>query len=184
LILTVANLITLLRVVLIPFFLVALLYQDYKIAFFIFLCAGISDALDGFIARFFKQKTQLGAIMDPIADKLMLATAFISLAVPQKGEAYIIPIWVAVLVLSRDVVIIIFVIIQFLFFDAEIKHFMPSIWGKITTTLQISYAVGVLFFNAFSLPIEVINYLMWLVVAFTLISGFHYLWRARKIEVQ
>ena len=83
---TVANLITLLRVVLIPFFLVALLYQDYRIAFFIFLLAGFTDSLDGFIARFFKQKTKLGAVMDPIADKLMLATAYISLAIPQMGN--------------------------------------------------------------------------------------------------
>lgn len=180
---TVANLITLLRVVLIPFFLVALLYQDYKIAFFIFLLAGFTDSLDGFIARFFRQKTKLGAVMDPIADKLMLATAYISLAVPQKGEAYIIPLWVTILVLSRDIVIIIFVIIQFLFFDSDIQHFMPSIWGKITTTVQISYAVGVLYLNAFFLPEIVINYFMWLVVFFTLISGFHYLWRTRKIEV-
>lgn len=181
---TVANLVTLFRVVLIPFFLAALLYQNYEIAFFIFLCAGISDSLDGFIARFFKQKTMLGAIMDPIADKLLLATAYITLAIPQRGEAYIIPIWVTILILSRDILIIVFVIIQFLFFDSEFEQFMPSIWGKITTTFQISYAVGVLFFNAFYLPLVIVNYLMWFTVGFTLISGFHYLWRTTKIEVK
>jgi len=182
--LTVANLITLLRIVLIPFFLVALLYQNYKLAFIIFLCAGISDSLDGFIARFFKQKTMLGAIMDPIADKLLLATAYIALAFPQEGEAYTIPIWITILVLSRDILIILFVIIQFLFFDSQFEKFMPSIWGKITTTVQISYALSVLLFNAFYFPVIFVNFLLWIVVGFTLLSGFHYLWRTRKIAVQ
>jgi cardiolipin synthase (CMP-forming) len=182
--LTTANLVTLIRILAIPFFLVAVLYSDYKLAFFLFLFAGFTDSLDGFIARFFHQKTQLGAVMDPIADKLMLSTAYIALAIPREGESYIIPIWLTILILSRDILIIMFVVVQFLIFDSSFEKFMPSIWGKITTTFQISYVLAVLFKNSFGLWIQVVDISMWLVVIFTLISGINYLWRSRDIEIQ
>lgn len=181
---TTANLITLIRIIAIPFFLVSILYKDYRLAFFLFLFAGFTDSLDGFIARFFHQKTKLGAVMDPIADKLMLSTAYIALAIPREGENYIIPIWLTILILSRDILIVIFVVIQFLIFDSSFENFMPSVWGKITTTLQIAYALAVLFMNSFGLPAAIVNSLMWSVVVFTIISGIHYLWRSRDIEIQ
>jgi len=146
--------------------------------------AGFTDSLDGFIARFFHQKTKLGAVMDPIADKLMLSTAYIALAIPREGESYIIPIWLTVLILSRDIVIVLFVLVQFLIFDSSLENFMPSIWGKITTTLQIAYALAVLLKNSFGLPLVVVDVGMWSVVIVTLISGVHYLWRSRDIEIQ
>jgi cardiolipin synthase (CMP-forming) len=183
-ILTTANLITLIRIIAIPFFLVAILYKDYRLAFFLFSFAGLTDSLDGFIARFFHQKTRLGAVMDPIADKLLLSTAYISLAIPREGESYIIPIWLTIFILSRDIIIIIFVVIQFLIFDSSLENFMPSFWGKLTTTFQISYAVAVLLKNSYGLPLQIVNLAMWLVVVFTAISGIHYLWRSRDIEVQ
>lgn len=179
---TVANVITLLRVILIPFFLASILYENHKIAFFIFLFAGISDSLDGFIARFFNQKSHLGAVMDPIADKLLLDTAFIALTIPHKGDTYTVPIWVTLLVLSRDFFIILFVLIQFLFFEPTIEKFMPSIWGKITTTVQIFFVILVLLRNSFGFHEDVVDVFLWLTVIFTLISGFHYLWRSTKIE--
>ncbi len=181
---TTANLITLIRIIAVPFFLVSILYKDYKLAFFLFLFAGITDSLDGFIARFFHQKTRLGAVMDTIADKLMLSTAYIALAIHREGESYIIPIWLTILILSRDILIVIFVVIQFLIFDSSLENFMPSVWGKITTTMQIAYALAVLFMNSFGLPAAIVGALMWSVVVFTIISGTHYLWRSRDIEIQ
>jgi len=176
--------VTLIRIIAIPFFLIAILYKDYKLAFFLFTFAGVTDSLDGFIARFFHQKTRLGAVLDPIADKLMLSTAYIALAIPREGESYIIPIWITILILSRDIVIVLFVLVQFLIFDSSLENFMPSIWGKITTTAQIAYALAVLFKNSFGLPLAVVSTGMWAVVVFTLISGIHYLWRSRDIEIQ
>lgn len=181
---TTANLITLIRIIAVPFFLLSILYKDYKLAFFLFLFAGITDSLDGFIARFFHQKTRLGAVLDPIADKVMLSTAFIALAIPREGESYIIPIWVTILILSRDILIVIFVVVQFLIFDSSLENFMPSIWGKITTTMQIAYALAVLLKNSFGLPLGIVETAMWAVVLFTVVSGTHYLWRSRDIEIQ
>lgn len=181
---TTANLVTLIRVVSIPFFLSALLYSNYKLAFFLFLFASLTDSLDGFIARFYHQKTVLGTVMDPIADKLLLSTAFICLAIPREGESYVIPAWVTILVLSRDILIIIWVLIQFLIFDSSFERFMPSTWGKITTTLQISYAVAVLLKNSFGLPLIILYSTMYLVVLFTVISGVHYLWRSKVVDAK
>lgn len=181
---TVANLITLIRVVLIPFFLAALLYGDFKTAFFIFLFAGFTDSLDGFIARFFNQKSVLGSVMDPVADKLLLSTAFICLTIPRSGEVYVIPIWVTLLTFSRDFLIVLFVLIQVLFFDTEIKNFMPSFWGKCTTTVQIAFIISVMLRNSYGLNEILVDVLLFGVVGFTLLSGFHYLWRTRNIEAK
>lgn len=180
---TVANLITLLRLLSVPFFLASLLYGNFKAALFIFLFGGVTDSLDGFIARFFNQKSVLGAVLDPLADKILLSTAFILLTIERPSEVYVIPLWVTILVLSRDIVIIMFVIIQFLFFDADIKNFLPSIYGKCTTTFQISFIIAVLIKNTYGIEKWIVDSFLILVVVFTLISGFHYLWRNRNIEV-
>ena len=106
---SIANWITLVRIVLVPWFAILLINGDFNQALWIFLAAAFSDALDGFVARMFSQKTRLGSYLDPIADKLMLSTAFITLAVLQQ-----IPGWLAVIVISRDVIIIIGVAVLFL----------------------------------------------------------------------
>jgi cardiolipin synthase len=121
-----ANWITLIRIILIPWFTILLINGALNQALWVFLAAAVSDALDGFVARVFSQKTRLGSFLDPIADKLLLSTAFITLAVLNQ-----IPGWLTVIVISRDVVIVVGVAILFLNqLHLDIK---PSIVSKLTT---------------------------------------------------
>jgi hypothetical protein len=101
--LTVPNLLTLARMGLIPFFIIAVLDGQALRALAIFCLAGITDALDGFIARFFGQRSALGAYLDPIADKLLLTSAYVMLAIPGLHSGVLIPIWVTVLVIAPAV---------------------------------------------------------------------------------
>lgn len=172
---TLANILTLFRIVLIPFFVMAAAYDRPDLALLIFLVAGITDSLDGFIARFFNQKTPLGAILDPMADKLMLTSAFVALAIPATGLPYTMPVWVPVLTIARDVVISLLSLILSLVY--EVKNFPPSALGKCTTFFQIAYVVAVLLRNAYGFPLEVVVVIMWGVALFTVASGLHYLWR-------
>jgi len=176
---TLANLLTVFRLILIPFFLMAVFYGHARVALVIFLCAGITDGLDGFIARFFNQRTALGAFLDPMADKLMLTSAFVALAIPETGLAYSIPVWLPVLTIARDVVIVLLSLLLNLAFN--LKQFPPSVPGKMTTFFQISFVVAVLLQNAYFFPSEVVAGLMWTVAFFTVFSGIHYLWRMRSM---
>ncbi len=161
----------------IPFFIMALVYGHAVAAFYIFLIAGITDALDGFIARYFNQRTALGAFLDPAADKLILTSAFVVLALPGLGLSYTIPIWLPVLTIARDVVIVCLTLLLHLTYS--IRNFPPTWPGKATTLFQISYAVGVLLKNAYSLPDWLLLFLLWSVAFLTVVSGFHYIWRMK-----
>lgn len=162
------NLLTLFRIVLVPLFVILLIYGQTFYAFLVFLTAGITDALDGFIARVFSQKTLLGAYLDPIADKLLLVTSYIVLAI-----IGLIPPWLAVLVISRDIVILIGVAVLFL--NHKPIEIRPTILGKISTFAQMGTIVIVLssvqpiaFFHPLLIPV------IYLTAFFTLLSGFHY----------
>ena len=144
-----ANRVTLLRFLLVPFFVGALVYyepgKDYLrlVALFIFLLATATDALDGYIARSRSQKTALGVILDPLADKLLLMSAYIVLAMMKTlPESFRVPPWVSILVLSRDLFIlsgsaIIYLVTQ----DLRVQ---PSVLGKITTFFQMATILVVL----------------------------------------
>ncbi len=175
--LTYANLITILRMATIPFFLMAMIYGHYTTGFFLFVGAGLGDALDGFLARYFRQKTSLGAFLDPMADKLMLTTAYVTLALPNIGLPHPIPVWLPILTICRDVVIVLIALLLHL--HAGIQKFPPSWPGKCTTFFQIAFAVACLIENAFDLPELLVLGLQWTVVFFTTYSGLHYLWRVR-----
>ena len=128
---TFANLLTILRLAVIPFFIVALVYNQPKLACLLFLAAGITDILDGFIARYFKQQTALGAFLDPAADKLMLTSTYVTMAIPATGLAFLIPAWLPVLTIARDVLIVLLTLMLHLTFG--IRNFPPTVPGKITT---------------------------------------------------
>ena len=184
-IVTVPNLLTVFRMVLIPVFVSLLFYQRFVLALAVFVLAGVTDGLDGLLARRFNQKSQLGTILDPIADKLMLVTAFVVLSMrsvfPQPVPSHLpIPFWVTVAVISRDVFILvgaaaINVVTGF-------RGFRPSMLGKINTVIQIS-AIGIIMFAA-SVPYGTGYYLPTLyatVFGFAILSGAHYVFFVSKL---
>lgn len=136
------NLLTLMRLFIIPFLVIAILDGHYRTAFALFILAGISDALDGLLARMLRQKTTLGQYLDPIADKLLLSTLFVVLT-----HVGLIPQYVTVLVFSRDVGILL--ISTLLFVTNALRDFRPSFFGKLNTLAQIVTLVVVLFQKVF-----------------------------------
>lgn len=131
------NLLTLLRLFIIPFLVIEILDGNYKVAFALFILAGISDGFDGMIARWLSQQTTLGLYLDPIADKLLLSTLFLVLT-----HVGLIPRYVTVLVFSRDLGILL--IATLLFATNTLRDFRPSIFGKLNTLVQIIALVVVL----------------------------------------
>jgi cardiolipin synthase len=131
------NLLTLTRLFILPFLVIAILDENYTLAFALFLLAGLTDALDGLMARWLKQKTTLGLYLDPIADKLLLSTLFLVLT-----HAGLIPRYVTVLVFSRDLGILL--ISTLLFATNTLRNFRPSLLGKLNTLVQILGLVSVL----------------------------------------
>ena len=178
--LTFANKITIVRIVLIPFFIGTILYYSSQRDFLryvtlgIFLFAVISDVIDGYIARTRHQKTQAGAILDPLADKLLLISAFFCLYTFRSKFGMIqFPIWFVVTVISRDVILLLGSMLIYLIhgrLDIE-----PSKWGKATTFFQVFSVLGILLQWPFTL-------ILWGSTAlFTLISGLDYIRHGIKI---
>lgn len=177
--LTLPNVLTLLRILAIPFFAIALWYGHYWQAFIIFAAAGFTDLLDGFIARTFNQRSDLGAVMDPAADKLLMTTAFILMAWRTQGMTAPIPVWVAILAISRDLVISFY---AFASVDRLSENtFQPSFLGKLSTAAQlVAVALGLLF-NALGPRPWMIRFnpaMYYVVAGLVLASGIHYFLRA------
>jgi cardiolipin synthase len=131
------NLLTLMRLFIIPFLVIEILDGHYGISFALFILAGISDALDGLLARWLSQRTTLGQYLDPIADKLLLSTLFVVLT-----HVGMIPQYVTVLVFSRDVGILL--ISTLLYVTNALRDFRPSVFGKLNTLVQIVALIAVL----------------------------------------
>ena len=166
------NLLTMLRLLFIPFTIIAVLDNHYGWALVIFVLAGISDGLDGLLARLLKQKTVLGLYLDPIADKLLLSTMFLVLATVHKIR------WsVTVLVFSRDIIIVI--ICTLLYATGVMRIFKPSWWGKANTVAQIVTVPLVLLREIYKEPwIGTAKQVgIWATVILTIFSGVHYLLR-------
>jgi cardiolipin synthase (CMP-forming) len=176
---TVANQLTLLRMLLIPAFVLLVVYGYFGWALVIFTLAGITDALDGLIARATHQKTDLGAWLDPAADKLLLVTTFIVLTLPNIGLTNRIPIWLTVLIISRDVGIVLTVAIVGLAMGP--RTFKPSLLGKGATALYILTCVVVMFFNYLGTTSWIVAAFIWASLAITLASGIDYIFRVARI---
>lgn len=170
--LTTPNILTILRILLVPVFLAMMLQQKTFHALAVFLVAGATDILDGFAARIWHQKTKIGAVLDPAADKLLLTTGFVLLTIPSLSSPHVIPLWLTLVVVGRDIVIVIGAIILFKLIGQ--KTFYPSLLGKTSTFCQVLVVLLVLLFNAF----EVISIsLMWayyVTLIATILSGIHY----------
>lgn len=169
-----ANRITIIRIILIPFFIAAVAYSRMDIALVCFTLAVISDAVDGFIARTRNEKTQLGTILDPMADKLLLMSAFICLAVVRSiPDALRLPPYVPIIVISRDAFIVLgSIVVFFIKGDVEIR---PSMAGKLTTFFQMMTIVSVLVRFRYS-------YVVWNIAALlTIVSGIGYLLQGSRM---
>lgn len=184
-IITLPNLLTVFRMVLVPIFVTLLFYQRFVLALVVFVVAGITDGLDGLLARRFDQRSQLGTVLDPIADKLMLVTAFVVLSMrsvfPQPVPSHLpIPFWVTVTVISRDVFIVVGA--AAINIMTGFRGFRPSWLGKVNTTVQI-IAVCIIMLAA-SVPYGTGYYLPTLYVlvfTLTIVSGAHYIFFASKL---
>jgi cardiolipin synthase len=177
--LTPANQLTLLRMLLIPAFVILVIYGHLGWALAVFVTAGITDGLDGLIARWSGQKTQLGAWLDPMADKLLLVTTFVVLTLPGLNLANRLPTWLTVCIISRDVVIVLTVAVVNLAIGR--RTFRPSIFGKIATATYIVTAVAAMLFNYLGYHSVLVDIAIWASLAITLVSSFHYIWHARRI---
>ena len=168
-ILTVPNQLTFLRLGFLPFFIISIHYRRYEYALAVLIIAALTDALDGLLARTLNQKTALGAYLDPIADKLLLSSSFVVLAMNRQ-----ISWWLATMVLSRDILIlmtaaVILVVVGY-------RPFPPSVYGKLTTALQIMLVFAVVLLAVTQWPWlhQFRNGLVWMVAPLTVFTGFHY----------
>jgi|WetSurMetagenome_2_1015567.scaffolds.fasta_scaffold114558_2 cardiolipin synthase (CMP-forming) len=165
------NLLSLFRILITFFFILAVYHDRLDYALCLFLLQGITDLLDGFIARVMGKKTELGAYLDPIADKIMLVAAFVMLSIK-----HIVPQWLPVLIVSKDIGIAIGFFILYRLVGSTKP--IPSILGKLATTCQIVTVLFVLLVEIFSwLNVRVYYNAFFFVTAFiTLLAGFHYIY--------
>jgi len=173
------NLLTLLRIILVPVIVILLIQGLFLKALIVFVVAALSDVLDGFLARMLRQKTALGAYLDPIADKALLASSFVTLSI-----LHGIPGWLAVIVISRDVIILLGIaVLSMMSISVNIR---PTFVSKITTALQLSTVLIVLY--DLSMPDSFHDLwqtaLFWLTALLTIISGLDYMMRGQKLMNQ
>jgi cardiolipin synthase len=165
---TVPNLITTIRIILAPVFVIYLINDQFLPALIVFLLCAVSDGLDGMVARLMNQRSKLGAYLDPLADKLLLVAAFVTLSV----RGYL-PAWLTVLVFSRDTIILLGVLVLFLNrMEFSIK---PTPVSKITTWLQFITVLAVLSQSYMSSLTKFYPYIFYLTALLTISSGLHYM---------
>ena len=173
-VLNLPNILTLARILITPIFIICLIKGAYQMALLVFTLAGVTDGLDGLLARLLDQKTSLGAFLDPIADKLLLVSAFVTLAV--QGA---IPAWLTVVVISRDVLIIIGIAI--LEVNKVAYQIKPSMVSKCTTVAQLA----TIFLLLLSIQTSGVEHALlpvyWLTTALSVASGLHYVYLCVQI---
>lgn len=179
-VLTIPNLLTFLRMALIPVFAISLFYGYSTAALLVFVVAGVSDGIDGFVARRFKQESELGRILDPIADKLLMTVAFIILTLPNifPAPSKSVPFWVTAAVVGRDILIL--TVAWAINVMTGFQGFKPSWLGKVSTLVQVIAVtlilVAAVFGFTFYLPT-----VYTIVVALAFFSGVHYIFFVAKL---
>jgi cardiolipin synthase len=171
-VLTAANQLTLLRLALVPVFALCMLYGLPGWALIVFVVAGVTDAFDGLIARRTGQLTTLGAWLDPMADKLLVATMFVMLTLPGLGLAVRLPLWLTVLVLSRDIAIVLTVAVVNM--AVARRTFRPSLLGKAATVVYLVTGITALFANYRGERLLLVDLCVYTALAITLASGLQY----------
>lgn len=173
--LTLPNFITLVRMAMIPFFVIAVVDGDHRLALGVFVMAGLTDALDGWIARRFAMRSVVGAYLDPLADKLLVTAAYVSLTIPL-GQEVVIPLWLTILALFRDFLILLMAAVLYLV--EGVRRFPPSVLGKATTVAHVGTVFVVLTANVTDLPEAVPTTFFYATFALVILSGFSYIYRA------
>ena len=168
-ILTAPNQLTLLRMVFLPFIVLNLLDRHYKVALILFVLAGLTDMLDGLVARKFHQQSRIGEYLDPIADKLLLSTMFMVLAI-----LHLIKWRYTVIVFSRDICIL--GVSAVLYVIAGLRNFRPSLFGKMNTLSQIAAVFFVMLYLVVRTRWAFFGRVLFLEMtfAFTILSALHY----------
>lgn len=168
------NILTLTRVLLIPVFVIMIINKSFGYALITFAIAGITDGIDGLIARITQQRTELGAYLDPVADKLLLISGYITLAIIE-----IIPSWLAVIVITRDVIILVgFLVMTLNNYHPKIQ---PSLISKATTVFQISTILLVLMAGYYPVSKHISNIAIYGTTLLTILSGSHYIYIGTRI---
>lgn len=175
-VMNVPNLLTLLRILLVPVIVIFLIKGAFLKALLLFAVACITDGLDGFLARVLNQKTVLGSYLDPLADKALIVTSYVTLSV-----LHVIPSWLAVIVISRDLIILLGIsVLTIMSISFEIR---PSLAGKVTTLIQFLTVCFVLVFK--ELPdygnLAVMTTMYWVTALLTIASGFNYIVRGSRL---
>ena len=178
-VLTVANQLTLLRMLLIPALVILVVYGLNGWALVVLVGAGLTDALDGILARWWGQGTTLGALLDPMADKLLLISTFVVLTIPSLDLPNRLPIWLTVLVISRDVIIVVTVAIV----NLSIGHrtFQPTMWGKLATLVYLLTAAVTMYFNWLGRPSALVDMAIYATLGVTIVAGLHYIAHASRV---
>ena len=172
------NFLTISRIIAIPFLIVALSYHYTGSALIIFVACGITDGLDGFIARTFHQRTKIGAYLDPLADKLLLTSTFITLTILHLPNQ--LPLWLIITVISRDVIISGGIAVLFML-GTEVQ-IQPTKIGKFTTFIQLTLIVVVLYYNYRGVTqADIIQPLSWLTFIVSVASGLGYVYQGVEI---
>lgn len=177
--LTIPNLLSLLRMGLVPVFIIAVLDGDETKALLVFLLAGLTDAVDGFIARYWDQQSVLGAYLDPMADKLLLMSAYVVLSVPGQHSGLTIPVWVTVLVLARDVLIVLVALVLHLAWGT--RQFPPLWIGKLNTVVQVLTLVLVLASGIFESVFLAAELFVFTTAVLAVASGLAYVLRINRM---
>ncbi len=175
---TLPNFITLLRLAALPFFLFSISEGRFGIALVIFVAAGISDGIDGYLARRFDMKSALGSYLDPIADKLLLISSYLFLSIPSFPAAVKVPVWLAFLVISRDVLLL--TVALLLILTSSKRRFPPTWLGKVTTVTLIITVLFVLCANLWDWHRPIVLIAFGAAATTTLLSGFDYIHRVAR----
>ncbi len=170
---TISNCLTLSRILLVPFIVAGIFYQKWTLVFYLFLYVSISDLLDGYLARLLDEGTNLGRILDPVADKLLLVSCFAALAFI-RSPSFVVPAWFVFLVLFRELFIMLG---SFLILLADFKfEIAPTIWGKLTTFFQILFIFWIFICGFFQWnPEKTYHVFLALLTVFSVLSLLQYI---------
>ena len=164
---------------LVPALVLLVIYGYFGWALIVFVIAGVTDALDGVFARMRHESTQLGRMLDPIADKLLVVSSLVILSIPTLPLTVRMPVWVTILAISRDAGILITVVVINLAVGRKV--FAPTVLGKATTTVQLLTILWVFWGNYRGSALPWTHVLLGIMVALTIASGLHYIHHARQL---
>lgn len=187
--LTFANQLTFCRLVAIPLLLICLLQGRNGLALALFVAAGLTDLLDGLVARWLDQRSALGAFLDPAADKFLMLGTFVTLSLPDGLRSFPdlslanhIPIWLTILVVARDIFIVMTALVFYLTLGTQ--RFPPTLLGKWTTGVELGTVGLILIYNWAGIRSHLwVPFAIWVTLCFVLVSGFHYIAQSRQLVV-